>query len=108
MIHIQQHRVRAFKYDLFEWAVERYMPFHSGVGWGAWLPPWSMLSQIPWYWQAIVISALAIAWGAVWFLPLVPLYSLIRSASTKSFGGRRVLILACAAMILRLGLILLM
>src|SRR4029079_9489363 len=73
----------------------------TGGGWGMWLPEWSMLQAIPWVWWAVWISALSIVWGSIWVLPFAlgyPLIQWVRSA--EPVNGRRILFLACAAMVL--------
>src|SRR5262249_27350575 len=89
------------RYDLFVWPIERYIPFHGGVGWGAWLPSWSMLGQIPARWQVIAVPVFSIATCAVWVLPALPvLSSVLAMRKEEPVGGRRVLLLACAAIYL--------
>ena len=88
----------AFRYDVLTWTLDRYVPFHAGVGWGAWLPAWAMLNVVPGRWWPVWISTIGFATCAVWVLPVVPVVSLVRQFLGEYVPGRRVLLLVCAAM----------
>ena len=88
----------SFRYDVLTWTLDRYAPYHAGVGWGAWLPGWSMLTVIPGRWWPVWIPTIGFATIAIWVLPFVPVIALLRSVRGERAPGRRVLLLVCAAM----------
>ncbi|MCW8133462.1 MAG: glycosyltransferase family 39 protein [Planctomycetota bacterium] len=91
----------SFMYASYYWARERYVPFHAGVGWGSWRPPWSMLAQVPGGWWLAWVPALSVVWVSVFVLPALPLYSAARGWLKKAEPPpRRILALACVAMVL--------
>jgi hypothetical protein len=85
------------RYDVLVWPVERYIPYHAGVGWGAWLPQWSMLDLVPRMWWPVWISTLLIARIVLWILPLMAILAVVQILAGRTVFGRRVLILSCAA-----------
>jgi hypothetical protein len=82
--------------DTLHWTVERYIPFHGGVGIGAWLPPWSLLNNIQGFWLPTMVVALGATWGLVLVLSGLPLLSLIRWFFSKNKEPRHLLLLLCA------------
>lgn len=90
-----------FVQDTLVWTVERYRPFHAGVGWGSWMPAWGTLSHVPGAWWCSWVPALAVIWAGVYLFPLIPIASSVLWLRNRdALPSRRILALVCLAVLL--------
>ncbi|HYF51666.1 MAG TPA: glycosyltransferase family 39 protein [Planctomycetota bacterium] len=92
--------MREFVDSAIVWPRQRYAPFHTGVGWGAWLPSWTQLNIVPDVWKPAWALTLSIVWGQAYVLPFVLAVSLVLVIRNRSQPERAILLLAAAALIL--------
>ncbi|MBI3832356.1 MAG: hypothetical protein HY291_22725 [Planctomycetes bacterium] len=92
----------AFVQDTLVWTVERYRPFHAGVGWGSWMPPWGELfSHLPGAWWFAWVPAMAVVWAGVYLFPLAALAGCARWLFDRDRQpARRILAFVCLAVLL--------
>lgn len=89
-----------FHYANFVYPGERYTPFHAGVRWGGWLPPWSLLETVPPFWRPTWSMAFSILYAGTFLYFPFTLYGCVRWLLKRDQPrARRIICLAMLAFI---------